>query len=206
MRFSSAFILVLLSVFSLSTYSLEQKSEIPPNIDSTLASSLIKLGEGQMSILFWKVYKAEFYSTDAPYNESAYPKALKLTYQRDIEKQEFVDATQDQWIKLNAHFSERLVSEEQEALWLKQLSDIFPDIQEKDIILFTLSKNKQANFYLKKHNKSNKELNNTAERLTIKNYQLLGSITEPAFGDYFLSIWLSKYTTEPKLRKKLIGE
>lgn len=163
---------------------------------STLVSSLKKLGEGQMKILFWKVYKAEFYSDNSPYNSQSYPKALKLTYQRDIEKQEFVSATQGEWVKLNAHNDERIISQEQEDRWLTQLNDIFPNIKEGDVILFILNKKQQSNFYLETISKSK-------DKSSV--HQLLGTINAPTFGDYFLSIWLSENTSEPKLRKQLIG-
>ncbi|WP_426369702.1 chalcone isomerase family protein [Pseudocolwellia sp. HL-MZ7] len=191
------FVFLLFSLFSVVSIAADTATSKDHDVESTLASSLQKLGEGQMNILFWKVYKADFYSADSPYNEKTYPKALKLTYQRDIEKQEFIDATQGEWVKLNANFSERLIPQVQEDKWLTQLSEIFPDIKEDDVILFTLSKEKQANFYLKAaSNSESKSLD----------YQLLGSINEPTFGDYFLSIWLSEKTSEPKLRKKLIGQ
>jgi hypothetical protein len=197
MHTKKLFTFIFLSIFSVASIASNSDISKDNELGSTLASSLQKLGEGQMNILFWKVYKAEFYSANSPYNEKTYPKALKLTYQRDIEKQEFIDATQGEWVKLNANFSERLIPQVQEDKWLTQLSDIFPDIKEDDVFLFTLSKEKQANFYLKAaSNSEGKSLD----------YQLLGSINEPTFGDYFLSIWLSEKTSEPKLRKKLIGQ
>jgi len=173
-----------------------ETSPTPNHNSSTLVSSLKKLGEGQMKILFWKVYKAEFYSNSSPYNSQSYPKALKLTYQRDIAKQEFVSATQGEWVKLNSHNDERIVSQEQENRWLTQLNGIFPNIKEGDVILFILNKEKQSSFYLEPMSKSK-------DKPSV--YQLLGTIDAPTFGDYFLSIWLSENTSEPKLRKKLIG-
>ncbi len=195
MNIKKLFTFIFLSMFSVASMTANLSKD--NDLGSTLASSLQKLGEGQMNILFWKVYKAEFYSADSPYDEKSYPKALKLTYQRDIEKQEFIDATQGEWVKLNSHFNERLVPQIQEDKWLTQLSNIFPDIKENDVILFTLNKEKQANFYLKQ---------TTVKQNESIDYQLIGSINEPTFGDYFLSIWLSTHTSEPKLRKKLIGQ
>jgi hypothetical protein len=167
------------------------------NNDPTIVSSLKKLGEGQMKILFWKVYKAEFYSKTSPYNPQSYPKALKLTYQRDIKKQEFLSATQGEWDKLNSHLDKRIISQKQENKWLTQLSDIFPNIKESDVILFMLNKEKQANFYLQR-------ASNSQAKPSV--HTLLGAINEPTFGDYFLSIWLSENTSRPKLRKQLLAQ
>lgn len=169
-------------------------SQIKEN--SILTSPLKKLGEGQMNILFFKVYKAEFYNSSMPYDENIYPKALKLTYQRDIEKQEFIDATQGEWEKLNKQLNKRAVLLSQEQKWLAQLNDIFPNIKKGDVILFTLNKAQQAHFYLSKA---------SDVKIDLKNYEHLGSINDALFGEYFLSIWLSKYTSRPKLRKQLLN-
>ncbi|XPF96295.1 chalcone isomerase family protein [Colwellia sp. RE-S-Sl-9] len=198
------YILLIIIIFSTTTYA-EQLTDYDikvaanaanVNTDSSLLSSLNKIGEGQMKVLFWKVYKAEFYTSGSVYQEQTYPKALKLTYQRDIEQKEFIDATKDQWNKLNAHFNERIISETLEAQWVTQLKDIFPNITEKDVILFILTEQKQAHFYLKTFDNNKNQYNET--------YQVLGTIKDTNFGDYFLSIWLSEHTTEPKLRKQLI--
>lgn len=163
--------------------------------ESALLSPLHKIGEGKMKVLFWKVYKAEFYAKDKYDLINVYPKALKLTYQRNIEKKEFIDATEDQWNKLNQQLAVKTVSKSVETKWLSKLSNIFPNITEDDVILFILNENKQANFYLKALQKNKTD-----------NYKLIGSITDPLFGEHFLSIWLSKYTSEPKLRKSLLGQ
>lgn len=211
MRFKKYVTLIFLSIFSFTALCSEQTvkdegitaesigaetSTTQNYSSSTLVSSLKKLGEGQMKILFWKVYKAEFYSSSSPYNSQSYPKALKLTYQRDIEKQEFVSATQGEWVKLNSHNDERVISQEQEDRWLTQLNDIFPNIKEGDVILFILNKELQSNFYLE-------TISGSKDKSSV--HQLLGTINTPTFGDYFLSIWLSENTSEPKLRKQLIG-
>jgi hypothetical protein len=207
MRYKTYIACIFFSVFSTTAICSEQviknadinAKNISPqyNNGSTIVSSLKKIGEGQMKILFWKVYKAEFYSKTSPYNPQSYPKALKLTYQRDIKKQEFVSATQGEWNKLNSHLDKRIISQKQENKWLAQLNDIFPNIKESDAILFTLNKKKQANFYLQSASSSK------AKPLI---HNLLGTINDPAFGDYFLSIWLSENTSRPKLRKQLIAQ
>jgi len=165
--------------------------------DLTLLSQLHKIGEGKMKVLFWKVYKAEFYAKKISDQTNEYPQALKLTYQRNIDKKEFIDATEDQWNKLNQQHPTKKTSKVLEKKWLAELNNIFPDINENDVILFTLNEHKQANFYLKAFDK--------AQKNRLGDYQLIGSINDPLFGDHFLSIWLSKYTSEPALRKKLLN-
>ena len=65
----------------------------------------IKLvGQGQFSYLFWDLYQAQLYTADGQwsnYQQSA-PLVLKLTYQRDISKADFIEATVDQWKHLRS--------------------------------------------------------------------------------------------------------
>lgn len=205
MRLISILNIYFLLCFSVTVHAQTMKNTVQnsePNSEKTQSinqknipfSSLKKVGEGQMKVMFWKVYIAEFFSLKTPYNEDIYPKALKLTYQRDIEKQAFIEATQDQWQKLNKHFPQRLVSQAKEDEWLKQLNDIFPNIKTDDVIIFTLNNDKVARFFLTTNKNSDES-----------SFITLGQINDTAFGEYFLSIWLSERTTEPKLRKKLLA-
>ena len=168
-----------------------------PNSSERLTLGLQKLGEGEMNYLFWHVYNAEFYAKQNKFNVNNYPQALKLTYKRDIEKADFVEATIDQWDKLHKLDNNILVTSTQRKAWKEKLQTIFPDIHTNDIILLVVNEKKESHFYLKKFE---------TKTATNNNYTLIGTINEPDFGAYFLSIWLSEYTSEPKLRKKLIGE
>jgi len=198
----------LLILCFLSNLCFAQNTTNVPHIDSTLTkkafteegllSPLNKIGEGKLNILFWKVYKAEFFASTTPYVDTQYPKALKLTYQRNIKKNEFIEATQDQWNKLRKKQKNAQISQQQEQKWLKQLTNIFPDIHENDVILLIIDQNKQASFYFQGFDE---KVTNTTQT-----YQPLGTINAPFFSEHFLSIWLSPYTTEPKLRKQLIGQ
>ncbi len=165
--------------------------------DLTLLSSLHKLGEGDMKIMFWNIYKAEFYSKTGNYDPHIYPQALKLTYKRDIDKSDFIEATSDQWNKLRKQNKATPITTEQENDWLQKLSTVFPNINNKDTILLVVDKNQNSHFYLQRSMSDPSSAG--------LSYKELGTITDTEFGPYFLSIWLSKHTSEPKLRNKLIG-
>ena len=65
------------------------------------------VGQGQFSYLFWDLYQAQLYTANgqwSDYQQSA-PVVLKLTYQRDISKADFIEATVDQWEHLQGKVS-----------------------------------------------------------------------------------------------------
>jgi len=169
-----------------------QKNTVNP------VTHLTKIGSGKMHFMFWHLYNAEFYAKNGTFQNNTYPQALKLTYQRDIKKTDFIDATKDQWNKLRKLDKHINIPIELQELWIAKLHTILTNIQTNDTILLVVNEKKESQFFLKKRNPE-KNVHNT-------HYKKIGIIKHSEFGPYFLSIWLSTYTSEPKLRKKLIGE
>jgi hypothetical protein len=141
----------------------------------------IKLvGQGQFSYLFWDLYQAKFYTSDGrwtSYQQSA-PLVLKLTYQRDISKADFIEATVDQW----EHLEGKVTAQHKD--WAKQLDSLWTDVKKDDQLSCVLMADSTVQFYF--------------------NDKLLGAVTDPKFGPAFLDIWLSEKTSAPKLRKQLL--
>ncbi|WP_340679766.1 chalcone isomerase family protein [Paraglaciecola sp.] len=148
------------------------------SIAATPLSDLTKSGSGEMRYLWWSLYDAELYLAQLPYQANQWPQALKLTYQRDITKEDLIDATADQWQQLK-------LSHPQQQTWLTQLAIIWPDIQKNDELILLIKDDGVSYFYF--------------------NQQLLGSISQAEFGPAFLAIWLDAGTSEPKLRQNLLG-
>lgn len=193
-------VLTLIALIPFMVFSAPQNSKSYEHyVESSLLSNIKKLGEGDMSFLFWDLYKAEFFAGNKIYQPTHYPQALKLTYKRNIEKADFIEATQDQWSKLRKKHKSVAISAALEKSWLKKLSNIFPNISDKDTILLVVDENKKSHFYFKPNGSSISIDKNI-------NYTKIGLIEDNAFGAYFLSIWLSEHTSEPKLRQKLIGK
>lgn len=138
---------------------------------------LVKIGEGEMSVLFWSLYKAELYGSSAPFNQAQRPLALKITYLRDIKRDDLIDATEQQWKKIDYTHSNI-------ELWLQQLKSIWPDIKKNDVLTIRVEEN-LSHFYQKD--------------------TLIGTVNDADFGPAFMSIWLSDKTTRPDLRKQLLG-
>lgn len=141
------------------------------------------LGNGLMKVMFWEVYEAELYVQKIPFKENVFPQALKITYLRDIDKDDLIEATKDQWQHIG-------ISEPQQKKWLTALANVFPNIKEGETITLVVDSLKQSNFYF------------TSD--TVIN-QPLGEINDIDFGHAFLAIWLSEKTSRPALRQQLLG-
>lgn len=139
------------------------------------------VGQGQFSYLFWDLYQAQLYTADglwSNYQQSS-PVVLKLTYQRAISKDDFIEATVDQW----KHLQGKVSAQHQQ--WATQLEQLWTDVKKGDQLSCVLMADGTVQFYF--------------------NDKLLGDVTDTAFGPAFLDIWLSEKTSAPKLRKKLLN-
>lgn len=142
-------------------------------------AGLKQVGEARLKVLFWNIYDSRLYSANGEYQQDSYPQALQLDYLRDIDAEDLLKHTRDEWQKL-------AVPKESAERWLTQLKDIFPDIKEADQIILRVSEQGHSQFYF--------------------NSQSIGLITEPEFGSSFLRIWLDENSSYPNVRKQLIGQ
>lgn len=149
-----------------------------------LLSQMQHAGGGKMKVMFWDVYYADLYVSNKPFAQDNFPQALTINYLRDIDKDELLDATQDQWQHLN-------MDKQLRTRWMQELSSIFPSIKKGDSITLIVDSQRQSRFYL-----SDKQ----------SQYRPIGSVADTEFGRAFLAIWLDEKTSRPKLRRKLIGE
>ena len=144
---------------------------------------LTALGQGTMKIMFWKVYKAQFFTGNKGYQPAQFPQALKITYLRDIDGEDLVTATDEQWQHLDIEKTRR-------DKWIALLNPIFPNVTDQDTIILYVDNKQHSWFYFQPQGSQP---------------QLIGSIDDSAFSAAFLSIWLSKDTSRPKFRRKLLG-
>lgn len=146
---------------------------------SGVTAQLKTVGKGEMSWLFMDIYQASLHSADGRYVPQKYPQALQISYQRSFKKEELIKATAKEWEKMN-------ISSELYKPWLAQILGLWPNINSGDTLTFLVAKNGQGAFY--------------------HNDRLLGDIKNPDLTSAFLDIWLSENTSEPYLRRQLIGE
>lgn len=142
-------------------------------------NGLEKVGEARLSVWFWSIYDSALYTQSGTYQKGQFPQALKIDYLRDIEADELLEQTEEEWQKLGE-------SSEQYSPWLSSLSSIWPDIKEGDQLLLLVDAEQISHFYF--------------------NGEPVGQIKDAAFGSAFLRIWLDPQCSYPKVRRKLIGE
>ena len=136
------------------------------------------VGKGMFSYYFWDVYTGELYAPDGAYQNQP-PFALKLTYQRDLEGKKIAQRSIDEMKKQGD------VSADDSDKWLSLMEAIFPDVSEGDVITGIATKEGTSVFYV--------------------NGEKADEIDDKAFTQRFFDIWLSDKTSEPKFRKKLLG-
>jgi len=149
-------------------------------LSETLEKNAFKpLGNTVFSFLFWDLYKSELLTTSKQYPlQSDQDKLLyEIEYFKAISAKSLVEKTVEQWQHLGFKPSRY-------EPYLSKLQRIWPDIQPGDKLTFVMSNANSAFYY---------------------NKRLVGVMGDIEFGPLFLDIWLSEKTSEPKLRKELLG-
>lgn len=149
---------------------------ISSSLMASPVSHLNKVGEGEMHYLFWTVYSAELYRSANSTADAE--QALRITYFKSISQRDLIDATLDQWHHLGYEPAKI-------AQWIRPLTQIWPSVEPGDKLTFVSSNSGESQFYF--------------------DGKPIGAIQDPTFSAAFLDIWLSERTTEPKLRKQLLG-
>lgn len=145
----------------------------------TVKSDLTQVGTATFSFMFWDIYDSKLYTQSGRYNSMLKQTLLlEIHYRKDITKDDLLEKTVEQWQYLG--FTNEKYDE-----YLDTLRELWPNIESGDS-LSLLDDNKQSQFYF--------------------NGELLGTIEDADFANLFLAIWLSEKTSQPALRKRLIGE
>ena len=136
------------------------------------------VGSTDMRWAVFKLYNITLLTSSGKYQPDDYPQALEIRYYRNIDKEDLVRATDDQWAKLG-------IPSDKRELWLPELLAMWPDIKANDRLRIEVD-DKGANTFF-------------------YNDQQIGGVDNKEFSQAFLDIWLSPETSRPDLRKKLIG-
>jgi len=142
-------------------------------------SEFIEVGRAEFSYLFWDVYQSQLFTKTGriPNKKTSEDLVLNITYLRNIESKDLVKSTVEQWQHLK-------VPEKTYQKYVSTLQELWPDIKPNDSLTLYVSKDKST-FYF--------------------NNQFLGNVDGTEFGKLFSDIWLSENTSEPDLRKQLLG-
>lgn len=174
-RLTTPIFTLLFSLALLSPVYAESDSALCGLIDE---KELINVGETRVQVMFFKVYDAYLFT-----NTGVYPSydhlQLELNYLRSIKSTALVNATADEWHK------QGFPNNEQNARWLQQLYELWPDVNAGDCLVAEHRQGKGIAFY--------------------NNQGLLGEINSEEFANQFLAIWLSDNSSFKRNRNELVG-
>lgn len=137
-----------------------------------------EVGTGRLTVLFWDVYDASLYAPNGEWDGDK-PYALSLSYLRDLNGSDIAERSVEEM--RNQGFK----SEVKLAIWYQKMKALFPDVDAN------------TNLTGIRDNKGN--------TIFYRNGERIGAINDPEFSDWFFGIWLNERTSEPKLRKRLLG-
>ncbi|SFV24832.1 chalcone isomerase family protein [Pseudidiomarina donghaiensis] len=160
-----------LMVFAAASYASQCTAVEPFN-------QLKPVGKTRLQVWFWDVYDAELRTETGAY-EDAEQRALQLSYLRDIEAQDLVDTTAEEWQRLNIALTDT------HNQWLQQLQQMWPDVQKGDCITLVETAAGHAQFFGPEGE--------------------LGVIRSAQFTNDFLAIWLDEKSRFKSERNELIG-
>ena len=153
--------------------------QITNYIPETQIPKAQKVGEARLSVLFWDVYDMVLYAPDGAwsYNE---PFALSIHYLRKIDGEDIANRS------IEEMRGQGLQNETLLAQWYKEIKAIFPDVKKGTVLTAIFLPGQRTDFF--------------------ENEKLIGTVKGGDFLHWFSGIWLSDKTSEPALRKKLLGE
>ena len=149
----------------------------PPEITASIHAAS-PVGSSELNKLMFHVYDASFWSDHGASIEAPY--AVSIVYDMDFSKDDLVDRT----VKELKHVSNLPAETLQKDAGL--LKNIWPDITKGDRITAFTADAKETVFYYNGKN--------------------VGKIADAEFTTAFFGIWLSEKSSEPQMRKELLGK
>lgn len=137
------------------------------------------VGQGRLNYFLLHIYDVKLYSANAEFSFDK-PFELVLEYKRKLYGNKIAERSAVEIENLG--FKDKLKLDS----WLKQMQALFPDVDNGTNLTGAYFPGKPTVFY--------------------KDNQKIGAIEDPEFGKWFFGIWLNEKTSEPALRKALIGE
>jgi len=137
-----------------------------------------KVGQARMTYLLWDVYDVALFAPQGQWNMQA-PFMLTLDYLRALDGAAIAERSAEEIRKQGFKDAKKLTA------WLAEMKQIFPDVDQGVQLTGLYTPSGPTQFY---HNGAK-----------------IGVIEDPEFGRKFFDIWLSAKTSEPSLRRKLLG-
>jgi len=150
--------------------------------DITIAARYVpqaqEISKTRFRFLFWDVYDAALYAPEGQWRADA-PYALALSYLRAFNGADIAQRSVDEMR------GQGFADEDTLTVWYEQMARLFPDVDDGTTLTGIRDVRGHAIFY--------------------ENDRRIGAIEDPAFSDWFFGIWLNEATSQPALRKKLLG-
>ncbi|WP_064608688.1 chalcone isomerase family protein [Photobacterium sp. J15] len=135
------------------------------------------VGDARLKWGPWVIYDSELRTPTGLYRNDVSDIALVIKYQRNINKDDLLKATDQQWEHLGIALNKR-------RQWLAKLDAMWPDVKKGDRLIFVI-RGENGFFY--------------QDNLRI------GIIEDKEMSLAFINIWLSPETAYPTIRSRLIG-
>ena len=136
------------------------------------------VGTGTLSLAFWDIYDATLYAPDSKINKTK-PFALTIRYMREIEGRDIADRSAQEIRK------QGFVDEFKLTDWNRQLKNIFPSVANGTVLSAIFIPGDRTIFY--------------------DGSRHIGTVKDAEFTIWFANIWLGEKTSEPVLRRRLLG-
>ncbi|MDC1346484.1 chalcone isomerase family protein [Glaciecola sp.] len=151
---------------------------IPAFIEKDLLAARV-VGQSRLTMYFFKIYDATLYAPLGQFDKSK-PFALSLAYLRDFDGADIAERSVDEMQDLGYTNNEQLTR------WLVQMEQAFPNIVKGDVLTGMVDEQQHTQFYF--------------------NGEATYKISDPLFTQAFFAIWLDDNTSQPKMRKQLLGQ
>lgn len=137
-----------------------------------------RTGEARLRKYLFHIYDAELWSAGPRWSPDA-PFALAITYARDIGAAELVARTRSELERMGRWDAAA------ESRWRAELERAFPDVRPGDRLVGVHLPGQPLRFYY--------------------NGALYSEIQEPRLAQAFFGLWLDPRTSEPEMRRRLLG-
>ncbi len=161
-------------------FSYANASTAPTPVAQSLSTAR-QFGQARLTVYGFNIYDVKLWASDgfAVANYAAEPFALELRYLRSFKGAMIAERSLIEMRRLGA------ISDEKAARWLDNMKKTFPDVKKGDELIGFHKPDGTASFTL--------------------NGKTIGEVRDEEFTRLFFGIWLSPNTSEPKMRKQLLG-
>lgn len=158
-----------------------QAPAVPAEVAAAVPGATLQ-GSGRLRFIGLAVYDARLWRGAAPVGADwmAAPLALELIYLRNLVGKQIAERS------LKEMRRQRDLTDDEAQRWLAAMTQMFPDVKEGDRITGLVVPGLGARF----------AINGTVK----------GDVRDPEFAKLFFGIWLSEKTSEPALRRALLGQ